>query len=800
MRKAPPMFVGAVGVLVLLLSGAADAKEIQFIMPPQYDYQTICKAAAERFDPEEVEALRRRPLSELTPEELVRLAEAYSDNSDVITPDYAFALTAVDQVLKLPYRGENQPFIDDALFIKADILHKGRAGEPRRAEAKAILETLIVRNHAKAHRRYGEIYEDEQRFPQAMESYKKAIISGNITAYFNLARLYHEKKVKASPAEFRRALSNLHDATLQNIAKGNCQVMVEMAKFYRLLEPMEGAHEHSVAWFRHAASTPTISGKLLYAELLLPQAEARNDWREVVALWEGAATLGSVKAMRHLGDYYLSGHAFDPEKARHWLQLASLRKDVKISTLMQWAESLKHLSPPPYADIITIYERAAGHGQEAAWYELGRLYQYDMRSEGHLEKAIAYYQKAAEAKHVAAMRALQTAYSCNIGTGFNREKATFWQQQIETHSDEAFLDAFLRAAERGFAGVTRAMARRLESMAAMPEAVEAKALLAAYYFHQGEEDLANRQTEALLRRDSEENDVYPGHYALGKLYYEGIGFTDGKEYGLKLLERASAAGNASALMRLGDMHAERRQYSQAISYYQKAAKENNTAYRKLYYIYVDLGNVPEAVKSLERLAADGDAEAMLRLAEHYYSDLKEPVQAAYWFEQATRHYPCEAETLQRIAQAYRRGINGAPLDEKQAAAWLRYLQHLPIRAHSQPVVLARTILYLEGEGSEPQKKREAVEVLTEMAEAGNEDARQTLLDYHLLQSDAKQLIAMLTRQAETGSAISMLYLSNLYLSGFADIPPDKEKALHWLQQAKEAGSETAAFRLALLTK
>lgn len=147
----------------LLMNGGVQAAKVQenaslFIMPPKYDYSAICKAQASRFHPDEVERLRTHALPELAPDALLRLAEAYSENDDVIAADYPFVLEVIDRITQLPYRGENQSFIDDALFIKYDIFYKGKAGEVKSSEAKAILDTLIARNHAKAHRRYGEMY------------------------------------------------------------------------------------------------------------------------------------------------------------------------------------------------------------------------------------------------------------------------------------------------------------------------------------------------------------------------------------------------------------------------------------------------------------------------------------------------------------------------------------------------------------------------------------------------------------------------------------------------------------------
>jgi hypothetical protein len=397
------------------------------------------------------------------------------------------------------------------------------------------------------------------------------------------------------------------------------------------------------------------------------------------------------------------------------------------------------------------------------------------------------------------MRMLQTAYNCKIGVDFNSQTAEFWRKQIEQGNDETFIGAFLETLKADINKVTPAMVRRLSGLA--ENAVDAKAALAAYHVYRGSDGNATQHIDAILQHDIQQQDDYPNHYVLGNLFYNSKDKTK-KEYGLKLLQRAANAGNTSALLALGDIYADRKQYPQAIKYYEAAARDHDSAYRKLYHIHLHDGHTPEAVKVLEKLAAQDSAEDMMRLVEHYANDLHDPQKARYWLEQAAVHYPCEGETLHKIAISYMLGINGASLDKQKGQYWLDYLSRIPIRTHNNPVTQARAFLYQEelAEAQNVTKKREALDVLTQLAGVENKEAMQTLLDYYLLQSDAKQAVTLLAQRASKGSTDSMLFLSNIFLTGFADIPADEKKSIYWLRQAEASGSDAARARLALLAQ
>ena len=52
----------------------------------------------------------------------------------------------------------------------------------------------------------------------------------------------------------------------------------------------------------------------------------------------------------------------------------------------------------------------------------------------------------------------------------------------------------------------------------------------------------------------------------------------------------------------------------------------------------------------------------------------------------------------------------------------------------------------------------------------------------------------MTKSAENGDIVSMMELSNMYMSGYG-VPPSVETATLWLKKASAAGSDEATQRL-----
>jgi TPR repeat protein len=66
----------------------------------------------------------------------------------------------------------------------------------------------------------------------------------------------------------------------------------------------------------------------------------------------------------------------------------------------------------------------------------------------------------------------------------------------------------------------------------------------------------------------------------------------------------------------------------------------------------------------------------------------------------------------------------------------------------------------------------------------------------LIKSDSKAGLGALTKLAESGSSLAMMYLATIYLFGRPGISRNSELAEYWLQRSRSAGSIEGAFRLA----
>ncbi len=806
------MLLGVALVAITLGSGygsVALAEEepvsLPLMMPPDYQYARICKVSPPLHQQVDSERLKVRPLVEVSHDDLLILLKLNSKSGGSIRADYEYAMQVIDYIEALPARPEYFQLLNEALFIKQDMLHKGKGYEQDNEAAKEVLEMLRTRNSAKAYLRYAQIHESEGDGELAVQSYKQAIIHGNVSAYFDLARLYYERKVEVNDKEVAAAFSRAQDVTLESIARGDCRPMLELAALYRHMETQPDAMAHALAWYEQAAKTNAITPKMRYANLIEDGVVPNATQEQVVTLWKEAARSGSLKARVNLGDYYLSDADYQPMVAVRWYEQVAERQDAKVSTILRLVRAYQSTDEPSLKRIIALYERAAELGHVHAYHELGEIYQYDVSEDGHLDKALELYNKAAELGDAPSMRALQTAYSCNIGTRFDKDKAQYWKEKLESQSKNRLIRALYRAL-RDDEDQADAILERLQPFIIEEQAPDAMIAQAAYHYIQDDEDETDAWIEKALMRDEIADHRYAAHYELGRLYYRGRLFPENKKRALTLLNKAAEEGNPDALLMLGEMRQNAGDFDEAVSYYSRAALRKTSAYRKLYHVYRTVQDERNAYDALNKLAISRDVSAMLLLAQYYdyeESFFMDREKAQQWFNNAISSYPCKPDDVSMIAQSYMYGRNGAPRDPQEARKWISYLQAMPVEQHSDAIALARALLYLsyiDDAGDYADENARALDVLITMAQSGNQEARDVLIDYYMIRQQPHEVLKWLEQKAEEGDATAMLQLANLYLSGYVDTEEAKEKAQVWLERAEEAESENAAPRLKIVVR
>ena len=116
-----------------------------------------------------------------------------------------------------------------------------------------------------------------------------------------------------------------------------------------------------------------------------------------------AAHLGHVDAINNLADMYLNGEgvAVDEQQAFQWFHIAANGGVVEaMFTLgLMYEQGLGVAQNDTLA--LEYYIEAANRGDVEALYRMGNIYYYGLLSQQlHYEKALYWYEKAAQRHHI----------------------------------------------------------------------------------------------------------------------------------------------------------------------------------------------------------------------------------------------------------------------------------------------------------------------------------------------------------------------------------------------------------------
>lgn len=819
-----------------LLSANVARAEVVGVLPPDLDYKKVC-IKQESLQKDDFDWTGKTPAtSGIADEKLIALAKLYYNGSGDTAPDYKRASDIVEYLLLK--KGETR---NEALFLKYDMLLKGRWFPQNTNMAKAILDELIRNNDAKAHSRYGDLYLDENNFTKAAEHYRKAFIAGEPTAAMALAYLYHDKKVPATQEEIDAMIVQAQNAAMQYLVRGNCHALTLFGLMYGRLNNVPKAEYYSAKWFEKAAELDEIAPKLYMANIIQRGYVVEFDQKRILKLWKEAAALGSDRAMFLLGEYTFLNHKNEDElkhatvwleksanrrnikamellaalydgrypalknlqKRQEWLEAALQSPDVKDKTIIELAALYETKPDIPKEKIFQLYEMAAGKGNNDAYLKLGEAYRYGLGVEASPAKALRYYRIAASNGESAAMESLAEAYQCGIGVEVNEEKSSFWQKQMDYYKSKSLLD-------KGYAAVLNpptdaAALKKIQDnialLAIAKEKPEAMVLLGLLTI-KSDKDAGQDWLQKALAFDEKSKKDFAAHAVLGQIYLEGRYIAQDIDQGLKLLDRAATAGNASAHNELGQWFKEQGEFAKAEAHYKAAAAAGKTsALNKLAELRIKANDNTAALGYLEQAASLHDIAAMLKLAEGYQVDgwLGQPgaAKAKEWVEKATKGPPCKVSEITDVMTIYLEGKYGIEKNDTEAGKWLDKLGNMQPEDAEDALAVANAILS-SSLGNDAGKRDKAVAMLTKLAENGESEAISRLaalyLDKNFSGYDANKALLWITKSAEGGDVASMMELANMYISGYG-VKPSVETAKVWLTKAAQAGNKEAEQRL-----
>jgi TPR repeat protein len=228
---------------------------------------------------------------------------------------------------------------------------------------------------------------------------------------------------------------------------------------------------------------------------------------------------------------------------------------------------------------------------------------------------------------------------------------------------------------------------------------------------------------------------------------------------------AAVKGDPRAQVALGSKYIDRKNYTEAVKWFRKAAEQGNTNSQmqlgSLYYIGEGVPqDYAESMKWYRKAAEQGDAAAQLILGHMYDNKPGVPpdyAEALKWFRKAAEQGNAEAQS--RLARMYHTG-KGIPRDYAEALKWYR-------KADEQGNTTAQSMLglmYSRGQGV-PQ--------------------------------DWGETIKWYRKAAEQGDVLAQVQIAQLYNKG-EGVPQNYAEALKWYRKAAERGDDVAQSNLGLI--
>ena len=409
---------------------------------------------------------------------------------------------------------------------------------------------------------------------------------------------------------------------------------------------------------------------------------------------------------------------------------------------------------------LIYYEQAADLGYAKAQYSLGHMYENGYGVEPSVEKALEWYQKAADQGYPAAVKKLEELThtptpapvrvfpTSTVGPERNAGNGRFY---LEKGDYSKALEFFEKAADQGNA--------------------EAQYYL-GYMYENGfgvEQSWKNWQKAAEWYQKAADQNYAPAQYGLGNLYMYNRGVTVSFETAAEWYLKAAEQGNADAqyqlcFMYFGGLGVEKSE-KKAFEWGLKAAEQGHAeAQANTGWMYMNGAGVElsfeKALEWNEKAANQGNPNAQCNLGYMY-------------------------ENGEGVTQSYEKAVEWYQKSADQGYARAQY---------------NLGYMYDTGEGV-TQSYEKAVEWYQKAADQGDAIAQCNLGVMYdtgrgVLQSDEKA-VEWYQKAADQGYAIAQLNLGVMYYYG-QGITQSFEKAVEWYQKAADQGYAIAQFYLGVM--
>lgn len=459
----------------------------------------------------------------------------------------------------------------------------------------------------------------EQSFDKAIEWYHKILDAGNVDGWYLLGTVYEDMEDYEKSVEcYERQIDE----------EGTCKydAYYGLAKAYRYGLGKEENFAKALDYYQQAAGNGVIMSMVDLGQLYYDGDIVKQDYSIANYWFEKAANSynGNYLAFAHLGEAYHHGlgKEVNYDKAKEYYEKAL---DAGEDAVLFWYGEI-YYDEEQYEDALKKFQRAAVDGNEfqnKAEDRIGDLYHDGRGVEQNFDKAVEWYEKAAEHGNVDSMCSLAVMYITGDEVEKDERRALYWMLEAANNGSISAMENLGKMYSNGDCVVK-------DDVAAL-----------AWY------------------KKSAEHGNSDAMFSVGSFYYRGIAVDEDMSQAKEWFIKAWEAGNNDTLFFLGLVYDDMGNSDRAMELIWQAANDDENFFQEdaqdwlAAAFYTGDGvekNVDKAIEWAMRAAEQGNENSMILLGDIYMSgdgvdtDISK---AKEWYEKAKAAGSEDAE--QRLA-------------------------------------------------------------------------------------------------------------------------------------------------------
>ena len=303
-----------------------------------------------------------------------------------------------------------------------------------------------------------------------------------------------------------------------------------------------------------------------------------KDTTAAIPYLESAVKYGNPTAMAELGECYFRGNGGMERDTIRAYNLIKKKKEKGDAVGQQWLADFYehgHYIQKDSIKAFQLYELSALQGNGKAMRKLGNCYKYGIGVKKDSISAFNWYLKSAKSGNAYGMDILGNCYLDGYGVKPDTIKAFKWYKKSAELGDDDGQSDLGWCYQYGH-GVKRDTVEAMKwyEKAALQDNIWAMDRIARNYYY-GNCVVKNEKEAFKWYLKIANLDNAEGMYNVGRCYYEGKGVELNKKTAYDWYLKSAQKGFDEAQNALGDIFHEKKEYKEALQWYNKAAEQDN---------------------------------------------------------------------------------------------------------------------------------------------------------------------------------------------------------------------------------